>query len=469
MSESSSQRWKSGLGRRALQRGGSYFGLLLAALLLLSGGLRAQNYNWDARSVGMGGETEFGTGNLAATLVPADRNYTSIGIPLGFVQVFSNLKAFDPGDPAFDPLRAIDYVGNPFHYGFNRSENTGSLDFLKNIADSGLSRDLNDYRGFAPPEHLVAGGVLSPNWGHTLKVYRGSNNSFQGIYLGAGPYVSLQTDLRFDPRLLSILDSPIDVAVPANTNFYATNASAQQAAAAITGGYRAKIGFPSSASARDGLYLAVNVNYLFGIRRDLADLNLLIDTDSAGLVTLTPNSVPLTIDHLYSSSGRGLSTDVGVAIVKNGWEFGVGANDIGNHIDWTNHHSKRYTLSSITTGVSFVSSSLAAPTGTIREELPVEYVSNVGYSRGNWTVRTDAAYELQKLVTHAGGEYRLGPVALRGGARYGLTKWNPTGGLGLNFTRRFGIDVGFYGNSNNLELRRNVAMAVSLRIEHPVE
>jgi hypothetical protein len=112
---------------------------------------------------------------------------------------------------------------------------------------------------------------------------------------------------------------------------------------------------------------------------------------------------------------------------------------------------------------------LTAPAGTIRKEVPIQYVSNVGYSAGRWTVRTDLNYELQKLTGHAGSEYRVGPVAFRGGARYGMKQWNPTGGLGFNFTRRFGIDVGFFGNSTNLEQRRNISMALSLRIEHEVE
>jgi hypothetical protein len=454
---------------RTLRFAGSRLCLLLAVVLLLSGGLSAQNYSWDARSVGMGGQTSLGDGNLASTLVPPDRNYTAIVVPLGLFQVFSNLEVFDPGDPDFDVLRAIDYVGNPFHYSFNRSEKAGTTDFLKNIVDSGFNADLNTYRGFAPPEHTVAGGVFAPNWGHTFKFHHGVSNSFQGIYLGAGPYVSLQTDLRFDPRLVSILNSPVDVTVPANTTFYATNNSAQQAAASITGGYRAKVGFPSSASARDGVYLAVDFHYLIGWRQDVADLNLQIETDASGLVTASPASMPLTIDHLSSNSGRGFSTDVGVIVVRNGWEFGAGANDIGNRIDWTDHHRKRYTLTNLSTGVDFVTTSLVAPTGTIRKELPVQYVSNVGYSAGRWTVRTDVNYELQKLTAHAGGEYRLGPLALRGGTRYSLTEWNPTGGVGVNFTRRFGIDVGLFGNSANLEQRRTVGMAVSLRIEHPVE
>ena len=436
----------------------------LLAMLIASCGLFAQNYSWDARSVGMGGVTTIGQGNLAAELVPPERSYTSIVVPLGLFQVLSNLEVFDPDDPEFDVLRAIDYVGSPFHYSFNRSEKSGNVDFLKNIIDSGFDLDLNTYRGFAPPEHLVAGGLLAPNWGYTFKFHRGAKQSFQGIYVGAGPYISLQTDLRFDPRLISILDSPVDVTVPANTTFFASNNAAQQAAIAVTGGYRAKLAFDSSTSDRDGVYLLFNFNYLIGWRQDTVDLNLLIATDASGLVT-APLQDPLTIDYLNSRSGRGFSTDLGFIVVRNGWEAGVGVNGVANRIDWKDHRNKRFSLTNLTAGVDLVETGLPAPSGTLRRELPEQYVANLGYHTGPWTVRGDWSYELQKLGARAGAEYRVGPVALRGGARYGVKQWNPTGGIGLNLTRRFGIDVGLFGNSTNMEQRRNLAVAVSLRIE----
>ena len=469
MLASSSQLANCALLKISFSSAGARFVLLLAAVLMASSGAFAQNYSPDARSVGMGGETGLGVGNLAASLVPSDRKYTAITIPLGLVQVLPNLEVFDPTDPGFDPLAAIDYVGNPLHYSFNRAHKKGTADFLKNIVDSGFSRDLNDYRGFAPPEHMVIGGVLAPNWGYTFKFHKGDNDSFQGIYLGAGPYISLQNDLRFDPALIAILESPVDVTVPANTTFYANDVTSQQASVAITGGYRAKIGFSDSTAARDGVYLAVNFNYLIGVHQDVVGFDLQIPTDGSGLVAVTPAGVPLTVDYLYSTSGRGFSTDAGVVIVKNGWEIGAGANDIANRMDWTNHHHKSYTLTNLVTGADFTATTLPVPSGAIRKELPIEYVSNLGYSAGRWTVRTDWSYGVQKLSAHAGAEYRLGLVALRGGTRYSVQQWNPTGGVGMNFTRRFGIDVGVFGNSTNLEQKRNISVALSLRIDHSTE
>ena len=441
---------------------------LAAALALITPlGIRAQNYSWDARGVGMGGVTGLADANLAADLVAQERNYRSIVIPLGLMQVLSHLQVFDPNDPEFDVLRSVDYIGNPFHYSFNR-EKAGSPDLLTDIVDAELNRDLGVYRVFTPPEHLVAGGVLAPNWGYTFKFRRGVSHSFQGIYVGAGPYVSLQNEEHIDPRLIGIWQS-VSMPVPANTTFYALNNASAQTAVAVTGGYRAKVGFSSSASDRDGVYVSANFNYLIGLHQDVADLNLQIETDSAGLVTLTPSQAPFVVQYLSSTSGKGFSVDLGMIVVRNGWEVGIGANHVGNRIDWTRHHRKDFTLTTLTSGADFVETSLPAPTGTIRKELPVEYVSNLGYSKGRWTMRTDWGYGLQKLSAHAGGEVRLGPLALRGGGRYGLKQLNPTGGIGLNVTRRFGIDVGVFGNSTNIEQHRNVAMAVSLRFERPTD
>jgi hypothetical protein len=450
-----------------LQEPGKRVLLLMTAMLMVSISLQAQNYSWDARSVGMGGVTSLGEGNLAAGLVPSDRSYTSIVVPLGLIQVLPNLNVFDPNDPEFDILRAVDYAGSPFHYSFNRSSRKANRDFLKNIVDSEFSTDLTQYRGFRPPEHLVAGGLLSPSWGYTFKFHRGPSQSFQGIYLGAGPYVALQTDLRFDPRLVDVLDPAQNFAVPQNTVLYGNNLSSQQAAVAIVAGYRAKVGFASSLSERDGVYLAFNFSNLIGLRRDVATLRLNLETDAAGLLTLTPGQVPVSIDLLSSNSGRGFSTEFGFVVVKNGWEAGLGVEGLGNRIDWKDHQRKQFALESLFTGVDFTETALPVPTGSVRQELPKEYVANLGYSAGRWTVRSDWIYGLQKFGAHGGAEYRLSRIAFRGGARYGTKKWNPTGGLGLNLTRRFGIDVGFFGNSTNMEQIRNISMAISLRIEHP--
>ena len=52
---------------------------------------------------------------------------------------------------------------------------------------------------------------------------------------------------------------------------------------------------------------------------------------------------------------------------------------------------------------------------------------------------------------------------VRGGAGYSRELWNPSVGVGLNMSDRVALDVAVYGNSANVERKRNPAIAVSLR------
>ena len=133
-------------------------GFLLFTVSLTSPRLNAQNYSWDARRVAMGGMTTVGSGNIAFEMISPQidqGSYTSIVIPLGLIQVLSNLDTFDPDKPEFDLLRVTDYLGNPFHYTVDRNQREGDVDFVKNIIDAGFSRKLNVYRGFSPPTQFL--------------------------------------------------------------------------------------------------------------------------------------------------------------------------------------------------------------------------------------------------------------------------------------------------------------------------
>ena len=75
-------------------------------------------------------------------------------------------------------------------------------------------------------------------------------------------------------------------------------------------------GRPPAGSDRDGLYLAANFNYLYGLRYDAVDLGLRLDTDSTGLVTQSPATAPLVLDRTTSSRGRGFDVDfASVAVI----------------------------------------------------------------------------------------------------------------------------------------------------------
>ena len=99
-----------------------------------------------------------------------------------------------------------------------------------------------------------------------------------------------------------------------------------------------------------------------------------------------------------------------------------------------------------------------------RVELPVSYTGSLGYQAERWSFESEVSHGYQGRNFHGGLEYRMGAIELRGGGRYARNRWHPSGGAGFNVTPRFGIDVAAFGTSANVEGRRDVAVAVSLRI-----
>jgi hypothetical protein len=236
---------------------------------------------------------------------------------------------------------------------------------------------------------------------------------------------------------------------------------------AITGGYRGRI--PGTAAGafpveRDGLYISASYSHLYGIHYDNVDLSVRFDTDSQGLVTLSPTTTPLVIDRTTSRKGSGLSIDLGSAYVMGPWDFRFAVNGVANRIDWDELSAQRITLNSIFAGGDFVDTPLPAPVGKRRISLPQQYVGGAGYNGMRWAAATELSHGVEDTELRGGVEYRTRFVELRGGGRYSRDLWHPSGGAGLNITRGFGVDVGFFTTASNIEGERRGAMAVSLRI-----
>lgn len=423
----------------------------------------AQNWSFDARRIALGGVGD--TENVASKLVDEQRRYGSIVIPIGMIQLLQNSDIFDPGHDAYDPVRAMEFAASPIHYTFGREKGGGPGGrFVNDIVNAQFSRDLNRYRGFRPATELVAEGLASPNWGKTFMVRGTREDAFHGIYVGAGPYFSIRTDARIDQRLIDLLGAATDTYIP-NTTFQISNTTADQLALAIIGGYRARLALPGrpTADSRSGVYIAANYNYLRGFHYDDFDLRVRFDTDSAGLITLRPTTTPVVVDRLTAQSGTGFALDFGGAVVIDRWDFGFGASGVANRIEWKEVERERWQVQSLIGGGEF--EEVALP-GLIerRVELPVSYSANAAYHADTWSALSEYAHGFQGNTFHGGLEYRFARVELRGGARYSLEQWNPSGGAGFNLTPRFGIDVAAFGTSANIERRRNLALAISFRL-----
>src|SRR5215471_5419910 len=257
--------------------------LSVVAVLATATAAAAQDWSFDARDIAMGG---VGTsGNLSTKMIDEQRDYTSIVLPFGLIQVFQNVNIYNPDSKDFDPVRAVQYAASPVHYGLNRNQpNAGEELFVSDLRNATLSRDLTRYRGFVPANDLLAEGLAAPNFGATIKLFRGKRGSFQGIYVGAGPYLSVRSASTFDPGLTGVLSTGINVA---NAQFPINNATEGQLAVAITGGYRGRFAWGpgiGSGSAREGFYVAANYNYLRGFQYENDAMTITLRTAANGLL-----------------------------------------------------------------------------------------------------------------------------------------------------------------------------------------
>jgi hypothetical protein len=399
-------------------------------------------------------------------LIGDARSYRSFVVPLGLFQVIRDRNRFNPEHDEFDPVLLLEYASNPLHYTVNRGDGGGAL--VRDLVNGRISRNLNAYRGFVPAGHMVAEGLAAPTSGYTLKLSGSSNERLNGIFVGAGPYLSARTSFNVDENLRQILASNTDVRL-ANSSFGLTDTSSGQGAISLTLGYRGHIPLPgdvgvSSAPAREGIYFSADYHHLLGLRYDSADMAFRFDTDSSGLVTLSPTTIPAVIDHSYSNSGRGFALDMALGVVANRWSFGFGANGIANRMDWKDVAREQWTVQNLLAGADFSNRPLPDPGSTLRVKLPVDYVTHVAYDVGDWTVASDFTHGFRGNNFHGGVERRFGPIALRGGTRYSLEQCHPAASIGFNLTHRIGIDVAAFDTTTNVERERKASLALSLRL-----
>jgi hypothetical protein len=439
--------------------------IVLLTLVASSERVLAQNWSFDARTIALGGVG--GSGNLATNMIDEQRDYTSIVLPFGLFQVLKDFNTFDPNSRGFDPVRAIDYAASPIHYVIGRdTSNSSEAFFVSDIRNATLNRDLTSYHGFVPANDILIEGLVAPNFGHTFKLHKNRSGGFQGIYIGAGPYLSMHSSANIDRGLTGVLATGVNVR---NAQFPMTSASEGQLALAVTGGYRGRFGWPAgvgSGSAREGLYVAANYNYLHGFQYENIDMTIRLDTDNSGLLTVAPSTTPLVIDRREATGGTGFAIDFGVGAVIDHWEVGFGANGIANRIDWNGLTQTRYSLNSLLSGNSNFTETANVAVADTRVELPVDYRANVSYVADLWSATVEGGQGFAGASFRGGLERRFNRIELRGGARYTVEKWNPTGGIGFDLSRHVSVDVAAFGTNANIERKRRTAIAASIRFNH---
>jgi len=93
-------------------------------------------------------------------------------------------------------------------------------------------------------------------------------------------------------------------------------------------GYRGRFAWGSgigSGTAREGLYVAANYNYLRGFQYENDTMAITLRTAANGLLIDASNIV---LDHRHATDGRGFAIDAGVGAVIDRWEVGFGVSGL---------------------------------------------------------------------------------------------------------------------------------------------
>ena len=370
-----------------------------------------QGLTFDARRIGMGGlslgrSASLMRYNAAYGAVPeaADRRgrpRVTIPIPLGIIQFLHDHPHLST-DPAFHP----------------------------------------DSAGFNPI--LVANTLLNPGFG------------IKGVRVSVLGWLHYDLGVQLNDNLLAFLRDSIEA--QARTGYGVFGNGIVEGGFAPTVSYAGRVAGDSST----GLYVGGALHYYLGaayVRSSIGAGFATGDSIFTGPNPVTPRDSGLTsYSKPGNALGHGVGGDVGVAWISGPIELGIGVNDIGATLTWSDTRQD---------SVFYRDSTFSKPVAnhvSTTTKLPVSYVANVTYTIGKTTLGADVLNTGRGATVHVGGEQRLGLIALRGGIARDQRKRIEFGWGGGVRLGPLGLDVGFWTHTNSLSNERGVTMATSFSI-----
>jgi hypothetical protein len=101
-----------------------------------------------------------------------------------------------------------------------------------------------------------------------------------------------------------------------------------------------------------------------------------------------------------------------------------------------------------------------------RIAVPAGYRGTADYDADGWHVKMAAGHGFGGALAFGGIERRFKVIELRAGSQYHFGAWNPTGGVGVDLNHGVSLDIAAFGTNANVEKRRQLGLAVSLRFKH---
>ena len=445
----------------------------LALALFVLAPLRAAHaqFSFDARRIGMGGVSLSRDGNVRrynpAYRAVKNRNHVagapkfSIPVPLGLIQFLkdhplsqlSHDPTFNPDSAGFNPIEITNLIFNPPIFYEVRKAPTPTNDVEFTIGKNQLILNLGGARVLIPEDKFGLGSTS-----RLLDVGVG----FAGFHIGVMGFLQYDVGFTLDSTLRSALTDTV-VGFQPNTSYNILGNGVAQAGFAPTVSFASRVlRGAGGQDSDDGVYLGAAAHYYMGGA-------FARGTGPAGFTTGNPifGNTPLGVldDTLYTSNkpfGKGVGGDVGIAWITGPFEVGLGVNDIGAELTWSDTKVQRLHYNPATDSIS---TTLLSSHVESKTKLPITYIANAALRMGTGTtVGGDVVNSGRGTVIHVGMEQRTGPFALRGGVSRDQRKKMQFGaGAGLRLGP-FGLDVGFWTHSNSLSPQRGITMATSISI-----
>jgi hypothetical protein len=445
---------------------------LVALVLGYAAPASAQWVVTDARRVGLGGLSLGRSSGLvrynpAYRAVPAEADRrgqprVTIPIPLGLIQFLhdhphlSHDPAFNPDSSGFNPVLVVNtFLNLPLFLEVKKAP-TPTNDVAFTIGKDFLRVNLGQATQVVPQDQFGISGSSRP---------LDPGIEFKGVRIGVMGWLHDEVQLQLGDKLLGFLadSQPAETLTTYNVLVHAI----------VQGGFAPTISYAGrvAGDTASGFYVGGALHYYLGagyFRSDGSAGFITGDSIFTGPNPVTPDARTLTqYSKPGNSLGHGVGGDIGVAWVSGPIELGVGVNDIGATITWsdTRQDSAFYRDSTVAkNGPTVAYSKLVANHVETQTKLPVTYIANLAYTVGKTVLGADILHTGVGTALHVGGEQRLGVLAVRGGIARDQRKRLEFGwGGGLRFGG-LGLDVGFWTHTNSLSNARAITMATSLSI-----
>ena len=442
----------------------SVIGIGLVALTVgVAAQAAGQGLIFDARRIGMGGlslgrSASLARYNPAYRAVPeaADRRgrpRLTIPIPLGIIQFLhdhphlSTDPAFHRDSAGFNPILAVNTLLNLPIFLEVKQAPTPTNDVAFGIGKDSLRVNLGEAAKLVPEDQFGFGGssrLLDPGL------------SIKGVRVGVVGWLHYDIGVQLNDQLLGFLRDSVQ-ALP-RTGYGVLGDGIAEAGFAPTVSYAGRVAGDSST----GVYVGGALHYYLGVAYMRSSISAGFRTGDSiftGPSPVTPLDSGLTsYSRPGNALGHGVGGDVGVAWISGPIELGIGVNDIGATLTWSDTRQD---------SVFYRDSSFSKPVAnhvSTTTRLPVSYVANVTYTIGKTTLGADVLNAGRGATVHVGGEQRIGLVAVRGGIARDQRKRIEFGFGGGVRLGPLGLDVGFWTHTNSLSNERGVTMATSFSL-----